>query len=49
MLHNNENIKKEDLNEELFQKMLGKNVMRLIIRYYRELGQKVMEKLIDKT
>ena len=42
-------IKKEDINEELFQKMLGKNVMRLIIRYYRELGQKVMEKLIDKT
>jgi histone deacetylase complex regulatory component SIN3 len=42
-------IKKEDITEELYQKMLGKNVVRLIIRYYRELGQKVKENLIDKT
>ena len=42
-------IKKEDITEELYQKMLGKNVVRLIIRYYREVGQKVKENLIDKT
>ena len=41
--------KLNQFKEKLKDGSIKKNVMRLIIRYYRELGQKVMEKLIDKT
>ena len=40
-------IKISDLTEELITKELGKNVVRLIVRYYRDYGQKVIQGLID--
>ena len=40
-------IKASDLNEELLTKELGKNVVRLIVRYYRDYGPKVIQGLID--
>ena len=39
-------IKIEDLNEEILNKELGKNVMRLVVRYYRDYGSKVIQGLI---
>ena len=39
-------IKANDINEELFQKELGKNVNRLIIRYYRDFGPNLLSKII---
>ena len=39
-------IKGNEINEELFQKELGKNVNRLIIRYYRDFGPTLLSKLI---
>ena len=43
---NNGTIKASELNEELFEKELGKNVKRLIIRYYRDYGPTVINGLI---
>ena len=48
----NEKIKKgiykiSELNEETVEKEIGKNVKRLIIRYYREYGPKVINGLIN--
>ena len=40
-------IKLSDLTEELITKELGKNVVRLIVRYYREYGPKVIQGLLD--
>ena len=42
-------IKKEELNEDLIIKELGKNVIRLIIRYYRDYGPNIIPKFIDST
>ena len=39
-------IKMNDLNEELLNKELGKNVVRLLVRYYRDYGQKVIMGII---
>jgi histone deacetylase complex regulatory component SIN3 len=43
----NGNIKLGDLNEEIVEREIGKNVKRLIIRYYREYGPKVIDGLIN--
>ena len=40
-------LKMNDLNEEIVEKEIGKNVKRLIIRYYREYGPKVIDGLIN--
>ena len=40
-------IKKDDLTEEVLNKELGKNVMRLVVRYYRDYGPKVIKGLLD--
>jgi len=40
-------IKLNDLTEELLNKELGKNVVRLIVRYYRDYGPKVIKGLIE--
>ena len=40
-------LKLSDLNEEVLNKELGKNVVRLIVRYYRDYGPKVIKGLID--
>ena len=40
-------LKDIDLTEELLNKELGKNVVRLIVRYYRDYGQKVIQGLLD--
>ena len=44
---NNCTIKMSDLTEELLNKELGKNVVRLIVRYYRDYGPKVIQGLIN--
>jgi len=36
-----------ELNEQIVEKEIGKNVKRLIIRYYREYGSKVIDGLIN--
>ena len=41
-------INENELNEEIIQKELGKNVNRLIIRYYRDFGHTLLSNLIDK-
>ena len=40
-------LKINELNEEIIEKEIGKNVKRLIIRYYREYGPKVIDGLIN--
>ena len=45
---NNGDIKENELNEEIFQKELGKNVNRLIIRYYRDCGPTILNTLMEK-
>ena len=40
-------IDKDNLTEEILNKELGKNVMRLVIRYYRDYGPKVIHGLLD--
>ena len=44
---NNCMIKMNDLTKELLNKELGKNVVRLIVRYYRDYGPKVIQGLIN--
>ena len=44
---NNGILKVGDLNEDIVEKEIGKNVKRLIIRYYREYGFKVIDGLIN--
>ena len=44
---NNCSINLNDLNEELLKKELGKNVVRLLIRYYRDYGPKVIQGIIE--
>ena len=46
---NNGTLKVGELTEETFEKELGKNVKRLIIRYYREYGPKVINGLMTNT
>ena len=40
-------IKKDDLTREILNKELGKNVIRLVERYYRDYGSKVIQGIID--
>ena len=44
---NNNIIKKGELNEEILEKEIGKNVKRLIKRYYRDYGPKVIDGFIN--
>ena len=44
---NNGTLKVNELSEEIVEKEIGKNVKRLIIRYYREYGFKVIDGLIN--
>ena len=41
-------INENELNKEIIQKELGKNVNRLIIRYYRDYGHILLSNFIDK-
>ena len=40
-------IKKDDLTEEILNKELGKNVVRQVVRYYRDYGPKVIKGILD--
>ena len=44
---NNGTLKINELNEELIEKEIGKNVKRLIIRYYKEYGLNVVHGLVN--
>ena len=44
---NDGTLKVADLSEEVLQKELGKNIVRLIVRYYRDYGSKVIKSLIE--